>query len=416
MGSPDEPKVLVEHFFRQQWTMAIAGLAAQFGPARLDDIENAVSGAMVKAVERWAISGVPDNPGGWIYQVARNILRDGMRRRQIHATNERHVVDALYAEADRNEPVSSDPLNDDVLKLMFVCCDPGISLRDSIVLTLRVVCGLGFEEIASGLCMASEAVRKSLFRCKQGLAKRGIPLDLPRPGELGERLGDVLQIVYLVFNAGYYATGGKSLIRDDLCREAERLMHLLQHSQFASDGRVWALSALLAFQASRLSARVDPSGRILLLSEQDRGEWNRESIGRGFSYLRRSMAQSQSSQYHLEAAIAACHASADSYQATDWQRILGYYDALLERTDSPVVRLNRAVAVMELRGAADALPVLGEIEGDPHFRHSFLLPSVMAECHRRLGNQVQATAYWAKAVALAPNRVAAEFLTERLDS
>ncbi len=413
-----EPKSypFVENFFRQQWRNAIAGLTAQVGVQHLEEIENAVQAALTKALERWSLSGVPDNPGGWIYQTARNQLYDEMRKQETRRRNQSNVADVLYGEPQVEDAPDADPLNDEVMKMIFVCCHPVIKQRDSIILTLRVICGLGFGEIAAGLCMSVEAVRKSLARCKKQLTADNIPLDLPSEDERGERLERVLQVIYLLFNEGYFASHGEGLIRDDLCREAERLLQLLRVSPHNTDNRIWALSALLAFQASRLPARADDSGRLLLLFDQDRTRWDHDTIGRGFDYFRRSMKTMTISRYHLEAAIAACHASAPCYKATDWERIVDYYDTLFEMTGSPIVLLNRSVAVMELEGPARALKCLKHLEDDSHLQRSFLLPSVIAECHKRLGQRVQADTYYAKAISLSSNRALADFWSTQMGS
>jgi len=404
-----QPHRLVENFFRQQWRNIIASLTSQFGIRHLGDIENAVQSAMAKALDRWAIAGIPDNPGGWIYRTARHEFLDEARRRNMRLRNEQHVVDTFYSGSDSAVEPDCDPLNDDVLRMILVCSHPEIKPRDSAILTLRVVCGLGFGEIAASLCMSLEAVRKSLTRCKAELAKNDDFMDQPDRQSQHARLDRVLRTVYLLFDEGYFASQGDAVIRDDLCREAERLMELLRESSLSSDNRIWALSALLSFQASRLSARTSANGGILLLYDQDRGKWDQERIACGFRYFQRALTSFEPSRYHLEAAIAACHASAASYEETDWERIISYYDTLYEMTASPVVLMNRAVAVLEIQGPQEALKGLGDLEQNPHLKNSYVLSSVISECHKRLGRGAEAEAYLQKAIQQSSNRALAEF-------
>ena len=413
MNDPQRTYHLVEDFFRNQWQKTIASLAVQFGAAHLDEIENAVQFAMTRALEHWSISGVPRNPGGWIYKTAKNHLTDEMRRRRTVQKNTSNVFDIVYAKPDDTE-ADYDTIGDEVLKMIFVCCHPSIKPRDSIVLTLRVICGLGFHEIASGLYMSAEAVRKSLVRCKQDIVRRKLSLELPDASKRSARLGRVLKSIYLLFNEGYFASGGDRLVRDELCREAERLTEVLRNSEMASDNRVWALSALIAFQSSRLPARMDADGRVLLLLEQDRSRWDWQKISEGFTYIQQSITTDLLSRYHLEAVIAACHASAKSYSTTDWSRILRYYEELYEMTGSPVVQLNRAVAIMELNGPEAALPIFKELEGLKIFKQKALLAGVIAECYKRMGDDVNAGEYFSKAMALTSNHTLNNFFSSKM--
>lgn len=409
MNASSSSNHLVENFFREQWRNTIASLTSRYGPRHLDDIENAVQTAMARALDRWAYSGIPENPNGWIYQSACNAFLDELRKKQ---TRER-LADAVAESQSQTEPCKDvsqeDPLNDDVLRMILLCSNPQIKSRDSLVLTLRIVCGLGFGEIAAGLCMDKEAVRKSLTRCKRTLAQLDGLLDEPGSTAREDRLSSVLRTVYLLFNEGYFASHGNSLTRRDLCQEAERLMALLRKSSLSSDNRIWALSALFAFQSSRFDARTAANGEVILLSQQHRSKWNETVIAQGMMYFRRSLRSFESSRYHLEAAIAACHVASSSYEETDWDRIVGYYDALLEMTGLPVVRMNRAVAVMELEGPDAALEELQQLETRRDMVHNRLLSSLLAECHRRRGDAVAARIYYEKSIKQSSNQALAEF-------
>ncbi len=407
------PEVLAEHLFRDRWRDVIAALARRFGPDRLDRIEDAVQGAFLKALDRWSLEGPPENPGGWIYRVAANALLDRVRREGRFPSDA--VMDDLVDER-QGEPLWFGALADDVLRMILVCAHPSLKPRESLAITLRLVCGLGLHEIASALLLSDQATHKLLTRSKAKLRQAAPSLDPPVGPEQARRLTRVLQLIYLLFNEGYSANTGEQLVRLDLCSEAERLILLLLQSEAAKDKRLWALAALVSFQASRLPARADPEGDLLRLGDQDRARWDGRKIAQGFGCLDRAIGGEDCSRYHLEAAIAACHAAARHYEDTDWHRILVLYDQLLELGPSPVVRLNRAVALAMVEGPAMGLSALEPLVREKALANSYLLPAVQADLLRQMALPQEAARHYARALSLARNASVHRFLEGRMAS
>ena len=414
---PDEAsvKLFVDAFFREKWRDIIIVLTRRFGPQHLDDIENAVQTAMVRALDTWPLAGIPDNPGGWIFTVAKNHMLDRLRKLKRAADTVPAVTDMLYPN-DNDTPEWAGPLEDDTLRMILVCCHPRLTARESIAITLRLICGLGTQDIAGALLIGDDAARKLLYRTKDKIRRRRFPFELPEPDEQAARLNRVLQIIYLLFNEGYAARTGDDLTRNDLCAEAQRLADLLLRSQMAEKGSVWALAALMAFQASRLPARVDGEGRLLRLQEQDRSRWDRRQIALGFDLLVQSMSSSERSRYHLEAAIAACHAAAETYDDTDWPRIRGFYDDLMALVPSPVVELNRSVAVMMTDGPAAGLTVLQTLEDAPALKDSYLLPALQGDFEARAGRPDLAERHYQDALDKSENSPVRAFLADQISA
>jgi RNA polymerase sigma-70 factor (ECF subfamily) len=301
--------------------------------------------------------------------------------------------------------------------MILVCCHPRLKARESVAITLRYICGLKPPDIAGVLLLTEVGARKLLTRTKDKIRNRPIPFELPESDARKERLARVLQIIYLLFAEGYAANAGDQLVRQDLCEEAIRLCDLLQKTEdTATDGRVWALAALMRFQAARLPARSDATGHLVLLAEQDRRLWDQRQISEAFACLSRAIEGTQRSRYHLEAAIAACHATAADYEHTDWPRILSFYDDLALLAPSPVVALNRAVAVMMIDGPEVALEQLRPLEADRKLNHYPLLTSVLADFHRRAGHINQAEDYYRHALELTKNLPLKRFLSDQLNS
>ena len=413
-----EVRAFVERFYREKWREVVLVLTRRFGTGALHDIESAVQTAMVKALEAWPQDGLPVNPGGWILTVARNSLIDRVRHGALTRDKRPQVEAALYATGEDHRsndgPLWAGPMEDEVLKMILVCCHPRLGARESAAITLRLVCGLGVPEIARSLLTSDTALTKLLSRAKARIRERPIPFDLPAEGELTARLDRALQVLYLLFNEGYAAQVGELATRGELCREAQRLVGLLLESRMAEQSRVWALAALMAFQGARLPARVGADGQLLRLAEQDRGLWDQDGLALGFTFLERSMRGNERSRYHLEAAIAACHAVAPSYEATDWPAILGFYDDLMALAPSPVVALNRAVAVLMVEGPAPAIAILEELEAAGGLARNHLLPALLGDFHRRAGQAERAADYYRRALALTGNAPQRQFLETQM--
>lgn len=382
-----------------------------------DRAEDAMQDAFAAALERWPVDGLPGNPRAWLVSTGRNRAIDALRRRaRFDAAQEKlaqELEERAAAEDNARERAEENRgLDDDSLRLIFTCCHPALAQETRVALTLREVCGLKTEEIARAFLMTAPALAQRIVRAKTKIRDARIPYQVPSPEELPGRLGTVLQVVYLVFNEGYYASSGDTLTRPDLSAEAIRLGHLLQ--ELLPEPEVLGLLALMLLQESRRAARATADGELILLEDQDRSLWNREQIEEGIALVERALRSQRFGPYTLQAAIAAVHAEAPDTASTDWPQIVALYSLLAGNEASPVVELNRAVAVAMRDGPAaglsliDAILVRGEL-ADYHLAHA-----ARADLHRRLGNAPEARAAYQKALALAQQEPERRFLEKRL--
>lgn len=398
---PAEAPALVEHFFRHESAKLVAVLTRAFGVRYLDLVEDKVQEALLAAMQTWRHRGIPANPSGWIYRVARNRVLDALRRETVHrravelaGVNEEGIT-TLVEEWLREEQVP-----DSLLRMIFVCCHPSLDRRSQLALTLKILCGFSLAEIARGLLISPEAAKKRVQRAKQSLAREKIRVELPPAAELEARLAAVQEVLYLLFNEGYSTSRGHEPLRDDLCEEAARLCHLLCEHEAFSTPETRALLALMLSHAARLDARVDSDGLVVLLAEQDRSRWDRPLVRQAELWLARSKTETPS-RFHLEAAISLTHCRAPSLETTDWPLIVRYYDRLLDLQPSPLYRLNRAVA-----GALDtALDELQALREHPDMKGYFLLDSALARLHELRGDLAAAHAAYTAALeaSLAPH-------------
>lgn len=405
---------LVEHLFRRSAGKMVSALTRVLGPGNLDVAEGVVQDALVKALQTWPYTGVPDNPEGWLFRVARNRALDRLRSQE---TRRRHH-DALADAGDAGPMgratgagLSLEPLADDELAMIFMCCHPGIPPESRLALTLKTVGGFSTDEIASAFLAKRSAIQQRVVRAKRRIREDGLRFEVPPSEALGERLGSVLTVLYLMFNEGYNASHGDALVRRDLCQEAIRLVHLLLERHETALPEVHALMALMLLQASRLAARSPTSGALILLEDQDRDAWDRAMIARGLHHLDLAATGDRLSPIHLEAGIAAEHATAASWKDTDWRRILEYYDQLEALASSPVVALNRAVALTMVDGAKAGLDALKELATP--LADYYLLHAVRAELFVRAGLREQALDEYGRALELAEARPERRWLLER---
>jgi RNA polymerase sigma factor (sigma-70 family) len=378
--------------------------------------EDLAQEALISALERWPHTGIPENPGAWLMATAKNRAIDQLRRKQmLDRTHEDIATDAITRPPVRPdlEAAIDENVGDDLLRLVLVACHPVLSTDARVSLTLRLLGGLTTEEIARAFLMPEPAIAQRIFRAKRTLAEAKVPFDVPRGEDLSARLPSVLEVVYLIFNEGYSATRGDDLIRQELCDDALRLGRILAEL-VPGEAEVHGLIALLEIQASRLRARVGPDGEAIRLFDQDRARWDKLLIRRGLTALERAEALARPlGPYTLQAAIAACHARARTAEETDWKRIVALYDALVEVTRSPVVELNRAVAVSMAFGPAQGLELVEALREEPALRSYHLLPSVRGDLLERLGRKDEARAEFERAAELAQNLRERELLLGR---
>jgi RNA polymerase sigma-70 factor (ECF subfamily) len=381
------PARLVEHFFRHETGRLHGALVRLVGIHNLALAEDVAQEAMLRAMRAWSMGGIPANPSAWITRVAINLARDAMRHGRMANAKEPAIV--THHEVTRATPAvaweHTHEIRDDALRLMFVCCHPAIAPDAQIVLALKILCGFSTGEIARAFFGSEAAIEKQLTRTKQRIADSGIAFELPPAVELEQRIDGVLATLYLLFNEGHTASSGDRLLRADLCAEAIRLAEQLVAHPVGDLPRAHALLALMLLTAARFPARVSADGALLRLEEQDRTLWNRAFIDRGLDHLARSAGGESLSEYHLQAGIAALHATARDAASTDWASILRHYDALCELRPSPVVHLNRAVALAYVRGPRAALDALASLPQRDKLESNHLLSAVTAEMHLRLG-------------------------------
>jgi len=392
--------------YRQQAPAITASLAKAFGARRLDLIEGAVQEAFVSAIESWD-SDVPERPGAWLLVAARRRVIDAIRRATWIAPSE--CLDELEA------PAAKPDGDEDLLKMMFVCCHPAIPLESALALSLRTLCGFPVPALSRALRLDEAAVEKRLTRARQVLREEHAELDLDgdTEDELSGRIDGVLRTLYVLFLEGYSAHAGDVQIDEDLCHTAIRLNAMLLASRFATP-RGHALQALFLLNAARLSSRVDPAGNLVPLDRQDRACWDRALIAEGMEHLGRAAAGNAVSPFHLEAGIAACHALAATYAATDWPQIVALYDQLLALTPSPIIRLQRAIAVGRAQGARAGLRALEVLVGNDRLQNDPVLAAAIGELEAQRGDVRAARASYRRALELAGTAPERRFLEERL--
>ncbi|MBZ5607464.1 MAG: sigma-70 family RNA polymerase sigma factor [Acidobacteriia bacterium] len=405
---------MLEHLFRHQAGRMVAHFTRLFGPAHLELAEETVQEAMLRALQSWPQAGIPENAAAWLFRVAHNAALDAIRRKRVLA--DQNAVDefARSAAVAPDDPAVEEQLRDDELRMIFMCCHPEISREASVALSLKTVGGFSVREIARAFLADDAAIAQRLVRAKRQIREQRLTLEMPEGAELNRRVDSVLEVIYFIFNEGYAAHAGQDLIRQDLCAEALRLAQLVAASSIATP-RVHALVALMALQAARLPARVDEAGDLVLIESQDRNRWDRQLIGLGFRHFDLSMAGDEVSEYHAQAAIAATHARAGDAESIDWPVILRLYDQLTSINPSPVVALNRAVAVARVHGASQALAEIEALAKDPKLRDYYLLLAVRGHLLLELGQPAEAAREFRAALSLPCSEPERRFLRRKLD-
>jgi RNA polymerase sigma factor (sigma-70 family) len=424
MTQPDIGRT-VEAVWRMESARIVGALTRMLRDLGL--AEELAQDAMLQALESWPESGVPDKPGAWLMQVAKHRALDHLRHAAMHASKEGQLSweldEQLRDSHGQRQPdelaelaqLAQGGIDDDVLRLMFVACHPVLSGEARAALTLKLLGGLSTAEIARAFLAPETTVAQRIVRAKRTLAEAKVPFEVPRTEERKPRLASVLQVIYLIYNEGYAASAGADWLRPTLCREALRLGRVLAELM-PEEGEVHGLVALMEIQSSRERARTRPTGEPILLLDQDRARWDRLLIGRGLAALERAGRLGSLGPYALQASIAACHARALTPEATDWVRIAALYDALSQLTPSPVVELNRAVALGMAYGPAEGLALVDQLLDEPSLRNYHLLPSVRGDLLAKLGRHDEARAEFERAAGLTQNERERQLLLARANA
>ena len=407
---------VLDHLFRREYSKIVAHLASRYGTRHLELIEDAVQEALMKAMQTWPFSGTPGSPSGWIFRVAKNQLIDQLRRgERIQSGGE----DALLRADASNQSFMRDILldsevEDDQLRMIFACCHPALSTESQIILTLKLVCGFGRTEIATALLKKEDAVAKSFTRARKKLKEEVQELQVPSGADLEQRLQVVFKIVYLLFNEGYAASAGDQLIKSDICMEAIRLVSLLRTHPLCRRPESSALLALMHFHAARFEARIGSDGEALTLEKQDRARWDRSMIELAEGYLQEVADTEQLNEYFLQAVLAWYHCSAPRYEDTDWQGILEVYDTQVHYFPSPIVSLNRVVAVAKAKGAQTAVDDLEVLEDHSALKEYSLLYAIKAELYGEMDLPEKAKESLHTALKYTQNQVETRHLQRKL--
>jgi RNA polymerase sigma factor (sigma-70 family) len=414
--APPEVSGVVEHLFRHEGAKMVATLTRIFGIEHLNLAEDVVQEALARALQTWPFYGVPQNPSAWIMRASRNLALDVVRRRKVFQNKQEEIIRQMDRDgATPDEAIfSENEISDDRLRLMFVCCHPAIPVEAQVALALKTLCGFSVGEIGHAFLTTEAAIAKRLTRAKQKISQARIPFEIPAGRQLEQRLDSVLQSLYLVFNEGYKASSGENLVREELCEEAIRLTELLAAHPSGNQPKTHALLALMLLNAARNPTRMDSEGNLLRLQEQDRTRWDKSMIVRGMFHFAQSATGDKISEYHLQAGIAACHCAARDYEFTDWQKILSLYDRLIEFDQSPVVALNRAVVIANIRGPEAGLRAVRGVRDLNKLSSYYLLYAVLGEFEMRSGNLQTAAEQFRKSFELAETKSERAFLLKRL--
>lgn len=399
---------LVDHLFRREAGRMVAALTRVLGTENLSLAEDVVQESLVQALRTWPFRGVPENPGGWLMQVAKNRALD-LLRREANLARKEEAIRGWSASLVSDDPEGE--AMDDQLRMIFICCQPAVPREARVALTLKTVGGFGVPEIARAYLAKEATIAQRLVRAKRKIQEIRPPFEVPPPAELPAALDSVLEALYLMFNEGYAAAAGEELVRQEVCAEAVRLVRLVAEHPALDVPKAHALAALLLLQAARNPARVDSEGNLLLLCEQDRDLWDQPKIAAGFHHLDRAARGPELSVYHLEAAIAACHVAPGE---TDWPYILDLYGDLLALKPSPVVALNRAVALAMVEGPAAGIGAVEEIRGEPSLAGYYPLAVTLGELHARAGDAKKSAACFREALEMESPEPVRRRIQERL--
>jgi RNA polymerase sigma-70 factor (ECF subfamily) len=408
---------LVDHLFRHESGKMIAVLSRLLGLQNIEVAQDIVQDTLLQAMTTWSYKEIPENPSAWLYRVAKNKAIDFLRReKRFHEISSEHkyLLQSEYTLASTvNNLFLENEIGDSQLRMIFACCHPAIAEESQLALTLKTLCGLSVNEIAQAFLTTDDTIAKRIYRAKEKIRTEKIELDVPQNNELSSRTDVVLKSLYLLFNEGYNSSHPDKLIREDLCEEAMRLCLLITQHSLTAYPRSKALLALMCFQASRLDARLDDENNIILLKHQDRSKWNRSLISKGFELMEESTEPFEVSAYHFEAAIASQHASAPSFEQTDWKSIYHLYEMLYQLQPNPIVAMNKAIASAYAISKQNALTELQRIRG---LEHHHLYYASIGEIYYEMENTIEAKKFFKKALEYTTSTAMQQLLYNKINN
>lgn len=416
MTAKAQINLVVDHLFRHESGKMVSVLTRLLGLQNIETAQDIVQDTLLQAMSTWSFGGIPENPPAWLHRVARNKAIDYLRREKRFREISPQYSNLLQSEYSLSTFVSQlfleNEIEDSQLRMIFACCHPSIPEDSQIAFVLKTLCGLSVSEIAKAYLTNEETIAKRIYRARGKIRSESIQLEVPQGGGLPGRLDMVLKSIYLLFNEGYNSSQPELLIRDDLCMEALRLCYLLSEHQLTNLSSTRALMALLCFQSCRLQSRLDDKGRIILLQDQDRSQWNRELIQRGFYYLNAATDNMETTKYHFEAAIASIHAASCSFEETDWKSIYHLYDAYYKLDPGPIVALNKAIASAYAISRENALKELLQIKGLEQY---YLYYASTGEMYFELNRKQEAKKFFEKACSLTTSLIEQQLLQEKIN-
>lgn len=407
-----ESEDLVEHLFRSEYGKLVATLTRIFGTSYIQLAEDIVQETLITALNHWSVDQIPANPTGWLVQVAKRKAINELKRLQTHQHHLKRRAE-FYPDNEIAAVFLENEIEDSQLRMIFTCCHPSLSADSQIALTLKTLCGFGIKEVANALLITESTVNKRLYRAKNRIRTSKIPFNIPSGKELNSRLDTVTLTLYLLFNEGYNTSGGKAMIRKELCLEAIRLTKLLA-DRFSEQPQLFALLALMCFHTARFDARIDDHDTLVLFEDQNRSLWNRELIEIGMYYLKKSMLSPVVSAYHIEAGLSAAHCTAKSFDTTDWQSIYHQYQLLEKLKPNPIIKLNLAIIQSQISGMDISLTMLDKLSEIPALKNYYLLPATQGIFLMKCGDFSLAIHYLHKAQALKPSPSISRFIEEKI--
>lgn len=415
-AEPRAVSQVVEHLFRHESAKIVATLTRIFGIEHLPLAEDVVQETLARALRTWPFYGVPQNPAAWMMRASRNLALDAVRRQKVFRDKESQIVQLIELASVAPDEVSLDEvqIEDDRLRMMFVCSHPLVPEDAQAALALKILCGFSVTEISRAFLTTEDAIAKRLTRARQRIRQEHIPFEIPSGAELENRVDGVLKSLYLLFNEGYKASSGDNLVREDVCHEAIRLANLLARHPAGQQPKTHALLALMLLNTARNPARSDAAGNLLLLRDQDRSKWDRKRIAQGMFHFAQSADGHELTSYHLQAGIAASHCIAKDYDSTDWPNILALYDRLIEVDSSPVAALNRAIAVANIHGAKAGMDAIMAMENRDKLSSYYLFYAVLGEFESRLNNFDTAIGHFRQSLQLAGIESEKAFLSKKI--